>query len=61
MGFRVVPEIVACEREMISGMLAAARFLLALSGRRKRPAHWQRQVFIRCDTEVDLYLSLIPL
>ena len=60
MGFRAVPEIVACQREMISGMLAAARFLLALSGRRKRPAHWQRQVFIRCDTEVDLYLPSRP-
>ncbi|SVC82072.1 uncharacterized protein METZ01_LOCUS334926, partial [marine metagenome] len=38
------------------GVLAAARFLLALSGRWTSAARWQRQVLTRFNTDIDLYV-----
>jgi hypothetical protein len=38
------------------GFLAAARFLLVLSGGWTSAARWQRQVLTRFNTDIDLYL-----
>jgi pimeloyl-ACP methyl ester carboxylesterase len=57
MGSQPIPVTLVCQFEMIArGFLAAARFLLVLSGGWTSAARWQRQVLTRFNTDIDLYL-----
>ena len=57
MGSQPVPVTLVCRLEMIArGVRAAARCLLALSGRWTSAARWQRQVLTRFNTDIDLYV-----
>ena len=55
MGSQPVPVTLVCQIEMIArGFLAAARFLLALSGGWTSAARWQRQVLTRFNTLISM-------